>query len=198
MVNALKPLNAFFTPMEGDDLKSLKKAGEPENLIWAKSDLKLDFRFPEFLDCKHFHRDTNTQSRLTEQVFVLNNSLWTGLGYTPHQLVLGQSSGVPGIYDVPENDNTNFSRSLKKIKAGINKSQVTQPLGGSFLYKPGVGDSVLFLGPIGRIGLCCKADIYGGEYRIVHSGTRSTILFADDMSPSTKTRRAHALSAAQF
>ena len=26
-----KPLNAFFTPREGDDLHSLQKAGEPEN-----------------------------------------------------------------------------------------------------------------------------------------------------------------------
>ena len=45
-----KPLNAFFTPREGDDLYSLKKAGEPENLIWVKSDLKLDFRFTERLN----------------------------------------------------------------------------------------------------------------------------------------------------
>ena len=159
----------FFTPREGDDLYSLQKEGEPENLIWAKSDLKLDFRFTEFLDCKNFHRDLNIQARLAEQVLVQNNTLWTGLGYTPQRLVLGLSSGVPGIYDVPENDNTNFSQSLNRIKAGINKSQVIQPhstLGGSFPYE--LGDSVHFLGPKGRIGLGCITDIYGGEYKIVH------------------------------
>ena len=127
----------------------------------------------------------------------VNSTLWTGLGYTPHQLVLGLSSGAPGIYDVPENDNTNFSQSLNRIKAGINKSQVTQPhstLGGSFPYEP--GDSVHFLGSKGRIGLDCIADIYGGEHRIVHSGTRSTLLFGNYMSPTNKMRRAHTRSAA--
>ena len=123
---SVKPLNAFFTPREGDGLYNLIKAGESENLIWAKSDLKLDFKYTEFLDCKHFHRDTNIQARLAEHVFVHNNSLGTGLGYTSHQLVLGLSSVVPGIYDVPENDNSNFSQSLKKFKAGLNKSKVTQ------------------------------------------------------------------------
>ena len=45
-----KPLNAFFTPREGDDLRSLQKAVEPEGLIWEKLDLKFNFRFTEFLD----------------------------------------------------------------------------------------------------------------------------------------------------
>ena len=105
----------------------------------VETDLKLHFRFSEFLDCKYFHRDTNLQASIAEQVFVQNNTLWKGLGFTPHQMVLGVSSGVPGIYDVPENDNSNFSQSLNRIKAGINKNQVapTQPhltLGGSFSY----------------------------------------------------------------
>ena len=160
----------FFTPREGDDLYNLKIEGESENLIWAKSDLKLDdFKFTEFLDCEHFHRDTNIQAGLSEQAFVHNNSLGIGLGYTPHQLVLGLSSGVPGIYDRPENDNSNFSRSLKRIKAGINKILVRQPplnLGDSFPYEP--GDSVHFLGPKGRIGLGFIAEIYGNKYRVVH------------------------------
>ena len=38
-------------------------AGESENLIWGKSDLKLgEFKFTEFLDCKHVHRNTNTST----------------------------------------------------------------------------------------------------------------------------------------
>ena len=43
-----KPQNAFFTPKKGgDDLRSLRIAGEPE------SDLKPHFRFSEFLNCKY-------------------------------------------------------------------------------------------------------------------------------------------------
>ena len=68
--------------------------------IISRSDLKLgEFKF---LDCKHVHRSTDLQARLSEQVFVHNNTLGPGIGYTPHQLVLGMSSGVPGIYKVPE------------------------------------------------------------------------------------------------
>ena len=95
------------------------------------------------------------QDRLSEQ----NNTMWKGLGFTPNQMVLGLSSGVPGIFDVPEGKNdTNFARSLKRVKEGINKNQVasTRPhftLGGSFLYKPGH-----FLGSKGRISLRCIAE----------------------------------------
>ena len=80
---------------------------------------------------------------------------------------------MPGIYDVPENANTNFSQSLNRIKAGINKSQVaqtqTQPtIGGSFPYEP--GDAVHFLESRDRIGLGCKAEIYGGKHRLSKVG----------------------------
>ena len=137
-----KPENAFFTPKRGDDLHSLRKAGEPEGLVWEESNFKPRFRFSEFMDCKYVHRDTNLQARLSEQIFVQNNIMWKGLGFTPHQIV-SLSSGVPGIYDVPEGKNdTNFAKSLNRIKEGINKNQVasTQPhltLGGSFPYEPG-------------------------------------------------------------
>ena len=121
MVN---PKMLFLHQKGRDDLHSLRKAGEPEGLIWAESDLKPHFCFSEFLDCKHV-RDTNLQARLSEQIFVLNNTMWKGLGFTPHQMVLGLSSGVPGIYDLPEgNNNTNFTQSLNRIKVGINKNQV--------------------------------------------------------------------------
>ena len=129
----------------------LQKSGEPEGLIWAESDLKPHFHFSEYLDCKYVHRDKNLQARLSEQVFVQNNTMLKGLGFTPHQMPLGLSSGVPGIYDVPEN-NSNFARSLNRIKVGIYKNQVasTQPhptLGGRFPYKP--VDAVHFLGSKG-------------------------------------------------
>ena len=84
---------------------------------------------------KHCHRDTNIQARLSEQVFVHNNSLGPGLGYTPHQLVLGLSSGVPGIYDMPENDNSNFTRSLqwsKQVKTKAGSHSPPSTLGDSF------------------------------------------------------------------
>ena len=79
-----KPQNAFFISRGGYDLNSLQKAGEPEGLIWAESDLKLHFRFSEFLDHEYFHRDTYLQARFAEQVFVQNNTLWKGIGFTPH------------------------------------------------------------------------------------------------------------------
>ena len=100
-----KPLNAFFTPREGDDLHHLNQAGESENLIWGKSDLKSgEFKFTEFLDCKHVHRNTNTNT--------------VGIGYELR---------CARFDEVSENDSSNFSQSLKWIKAGINKSRVTQP-----------------------------------------------------------------------
>ena len=148
----------------GDDIYSLRKAGEPEGLVRAESDLKAHFCFSEFLDCNYVHRDTNLQARLSEKIFVQNNTIGKGLGFTPHQMVQGLSSGVPGIYDVPEGSNdTNFARSLNRIKEGINKNQVasTRPhlnLGGSFPYEP--GDAVHFLGSKSRIGLGCIAEIF--------------------------------------
>ena len=87
------------------------RARKSENLSWGRSDLKLGEL--KFLDCKHVHRSTDLQARLSKQVFVHNNTLGPGIGYTPHQLVLGMRSGVPGIYEVPESDSSKFARSLK-------------------------------------------------------------------------------------
>ena len=92
---------------EANDICCLNQAGKSENLKWGRSDLK----FLEFLDCKHIHRNTDLQARLAELVFIHNTTLGPGTGYTPHQLVQGMSSGVPGIYQVP----------------CINKSQAKQP-----------------------------------------------------------------------
>ena len=187
-----KPENAYIYTKRGDDLHSSRKAGEPEGLVWEESDFEPHFPFSEFLGCKYVHRDTNLQARLSEQVLVQNNTMWKGLGFTPHQMVLGLSSGVPGIYDIPEDkNNTNFARSLNRIKEGINKKQVasTRPhltLGGSFPYQP--GDTVCFLGSKGRIGLGCIAEVCNSKYRIIHSGTRSPILASDYISPKEKSK----------
>ena len=96
------PRNAFFTAEETDNIRHLRQAGRSENLKLGRSDLKLGkFKFPEFLDCKNIPSTTDLQMRLSEQVFVCNNTLGPGIGYTPRQLVLGIGSGVPGIYEVP-------------------------------------------------------------------------------------------------
>ena len=68
------------------------------------------------------HRDTNLQAKLAEKEFVQNNTMRKRLGFTPHQMILGLSSGLPGVYDIPEGndviDDTHFARSLKRIKEG--------------------------------------------------------------------------------
>ena len=53
-----KPKNVFFIPKGGDDLCNLRKAGEPDGLIWVESDLKPHFRFAEFLDCMYTETKT--------------------------------------------------------------------------------------------------------------------------------------------
>ena len=78
------PRNAFSTAEETDDICRLHQAGRSENLKCGRSDLKLGkFKFPEFLDCKHEPRTTDLQMRLSDQVFVRNDTLGPGIGYTP-------------------------------------------------------------------------------------------------------------------
>ena len=106
------PRNAFCTAEEADDICHLRQAGRLENLKWGRSDLKLGkFKFPEFLDCKHAPKttDLDLQMRLSEQVFVHNNTLGPGIGYTPHQLVLGIGLG---IYQVSESESSKFAHQL--------------------------------------------------------------------------------------
>ena len=145
------PKNAFFTTDETDDIRCLRHAGRSENIKWGRSDLKLGkFKFSDFLDCKGIPSTTDLQFRLSERIFVYNNTLGPGIGYTPHQVVLGIGSGIPGIYQVPDSESSIFARSLKRIKAGINQTQEQQApstLGGDFPYEP--GDLVNFLGPRG-------------------------------------------------
>ena len=145
---SVNPRTLFYT--KRGRLSSPSHPGRKiRELKLGQVDLKSgEFKFTEFLDCKHVHRNTDLQARLSEQFFVNNNTLGPITDYTPHQLVLGMSSEVSGIYEVPESDSSKFARRLKRIKSGINKSQATQPpstLGDSFPYEP--GDFVHFLGP---------------------------------------------------
>ena len=67
----------FYTKKGGeDDLLSLSIVGEPENLVWKESNFEPSFCFSELLACKHVHKDTNLQARISEQVFVQNNTMW--------------------------------------------------------------------------------------------------------------------------
>ena len=61
--------------------------------------------------------------RLSERIFVYNNTLGPGIGYMPHQVVLGIGSGIPGIYQVPESESLVYARSLKRLKSGSNQTQ---------------------------------------------------------------------------
>ena len=62
------------------------------------------FKFSDFLDCKDIPSTMDLQMRLSERIFVYNNALGPGIGYMPHQVVLGISSGIPGIYQVRESE----------------------------------------------------------------------------------------------
>ena len=135
--------------------------------------------------------------RLSEQVFIRNITLGPGIGYTPHQLVLGIGTGVPGTCQVTENESSKFARSLKRVKKGINKSQAQQPpstLGDGFPCDP--GDLVHFIGPCGRVGQGYITSISGREYRVAHNGTRNSSVSKEDISPTIKTRKLFALKSA--
>ena len=152
--------NAFFTTDETDDIRRLRHAGRPENIKWGRSDLKPGkFKFSDFLDCAGIPSTTDLQFRLSERIFVHNNMLGPGIGYTPHQVVLGIGSGIPGIYQVSDSEGSIFARSLKRIKAGIHKTLVK------------------FLGPCGWIGQGYITGIFGREYWVAHSGTQISSLY---------------------
>ena len=134
------------------------------------------------------------QFRLPERIFVYNNLLGPGTGYTPQQIVLGISSGIPGIFQVPNNAGSLFARSLKRITAGIQAQGAPSTLGGDFPYEP--GDLVHFLGPRGRIGQRYIISISGKEYCVAHSDTRISSLSKEYISPNVRTRKSFALKAA--
>ena len=68
------------------------------------------FKFLDFLDCTDI---SDLQFRLSERIFVYNNTLGPGIGYTPHQVVLGIGSGIPGIFKVPDSVGSIFACSLR-------------------------------------------------------------------------------------
>jgi len=130
--------------------------------------------------------------RIAEKVFVLNNLIKPGTGYTPHQLTYGITSGVPGIFQIPRNPEAFFAGSLQRVISGIHHAQergAPIPLGVDFPYEP--GNQVHFLGPRGRIGQGRILSKSGRDYRIAHSGTRILSSIKKCMSPTLNTRKSH-------
>ena len=118
------PKNAFFTAETTDDIQRLHHAGRSENIRWDRSDLKLGkFKFSDFLKSTDISDTTDLQFRLSERIFVYNNTLGPGIGYTPQQVVLGIGSEIPGIFQVPDRVGLIFACSLRQIKSGIHQTQ---------------------------------------------------------------------------
>ena len=188
--------NAFFTAEPTDNIQRLNHAGRSDKVKWGRSDLKLGkFQFLDFLDCRNISEAADLQFSLSERVFVHNNLLSPGTGYTPQQLVLGISSGIPGIFQIPNNPGSLFARSLKRITEGIHHAQADCPcapgkqgvpktLGDDFPYEPGD-----FIGPCDRIGQGHILSNSGKNYHVAHSGMRISSLSKDYISPTLRTRK---------
>ena len=183
--------NAFFTADPTDDIQSLRRAGRSDSIKWGRSDLKLGkFRFLDFLDCTDCAKINNLGARLPERVFVYNNLLSPGTGYTTQQLVYGISSGIPGIFQIPRNPGALFARSLQRVISDIHYAQergAPIPLGDDFPYEP--WDQVHFLGPRGRIGQGYILSKSGRDYRVAHSGTQISSLSKEYIYPTLRTRK---------
>ena len=188
----------FFTADPTDDIQRLRRAGRSDSVKWGRSDLKLGkFQFSDFLECTDCAEIKDLGLRLSERVFVYNNLLGPGTGYTPQQLVYGISSGIPGIFQISKNPDALFAQSLQRLIAGIHYAQergVPIPLGDDFPYEP--GDLVHFLGPHGRIGQGYILIKSGKDYRVAHSGTRISLLSKEYISPTLRTRKSFSLRAA--
>ena len=115
--------------------------GRKNGIKWGRSDLRLDkFRFSDFLDCTDCAEVKNIGGRLSERVFIYNNLLNPGTGYTPQQMIYGISSGIPGIFQIPRHPGALFARSLQRMISGIHYAQkrgAPIPLGDDFPYEPG-------------------------------------------------------------
>ena len=150
------PRNAFFTPDPTDDIQKLRQIGSKDGMIWAGSDLNPG-KFL-FTDCLDFTKENpgmqgRFPSHLSEKAFLHNNFIDSETGYTPHQLVYGSTSGIPGILQLPRNADTVLGGSIYRLMTGIHRAQgraAPIPMGVNFPSEP--GDQVHFLGPKGHIG----------------------------------------------
>ena len=86
-------------------------------MIWAGSDLKPgNFLFPDCLDLTKENPGMQgrfpSHLRMSEKAFLHNNFINSETGYTPHQLVYGSTSGLPGILQLPRNADTVLGGSI--------------------------------------------------------------------------------------
>ena len=196
------PRNSFFTPDPTDDIQKLRQTGKKDDRIWARSDLKPgEFWFSDCLDFTKRNPGMQGQFpshlRMSAKVFVYNNLIKSGTGYTPHQLAYGITSGLPGIFQLPRNSDTVFAGSVQRVISGIHHAQergAPIPMGVDFPYEP--GDQVHFLGPRGRIDHGRILSKSGDDYRIAHSGTRISSSIKKCMSPTLNTRNSYSRRAA--
>ena len=130
--------------------------------------------------------------RISEKAFLHNNFINSETGYTPHQLVYGNTSGLSGICQLPRGADTLLGGSVYRLMRGIHRTQERAapiPMGVNFPYEP--GDQVHFLGPKGRIGQGRILSKSGDEYRIGHSGTHISSSVEKCMAPTLNTRNLH-------
>ena len=100
-------------------------------MIWARSDLKPG-KFL-FTNCLDFTKENPgmqgrfpSHLRMSEKAFVYNNLIRSGTGYTPHQLVYGITSGLPGIFQLPRNADTVLGGSIYRLTTGIHRAHGRQ------------------------------------------------------------------------
>ena len=137
--------------------------------------------------------------RMSEKAFLHNNFIRSETGYTPHQLVYGSTSGLPGIFQLPRNADTVLGGSIYRLMTGIHRAQergAPIPMGVNFPYEP--SDQVHFIGPRGSIGQGRILSKLGDHYSIGHSGTRISSSIKKCMSPTLNTRNLHSRRAALF
>jgi hypothetical protein len=197
------PRNAFFTPDPTDDIQKLHQIGSKDGMIWAGSDLNPG-KFL-FTDCLDFTKENPGMQgcfpsvlRISEKAFLHNNFINSETGYTPQQLVYGNTSGLSGICQLPRGKGTgDSSGSVSRLMRGIHRTQekvAPVPLGVNFPYEP--GDQGHFLGPKGRIGQVRILSKSGDEYCIGHSCTRISSSIEKCMAPTLNTKNLHSRRAA--
>ena len=95
------PRNAFFTPDPTDDIQKLCQLGSKDGMIWAGSDLNPGkFLFTDYLDFTKENPDMGrfpSVLQISEKAFLHNNFINSETGYTPQQLVYGNTSGLPNV-----------------------------------------------------------------------------------------------------
>ena len=104
------PRNAFFTPDPTDYIQKLRHLGNKDGMTWAGSDLNPGkFLFTDYLDFTTEIPDMGRYPsvlQIAEKAFLHNNFINPETGYTPQQLVYGNTSGLSGICQMYKDSTT--------------------------------------------------------------------------------------------